>query len=209
MPSLHSASSCQSLVNQALGVSANNIAESSSKPRIHGTKTRRSPTSCTDSLTTSASKTRSSSSRESQRPVGNIAEAASSETPAPTPPKTHSSNTSPCPTCNQPSPNIHRDQVAPREDDFLFGHTAFSMADAPVPGGYEPVVSLPIALFIPPRHIPELWNFPDPQPPCPAPNSQEADLEGDWYWYTLQCYLAESYTEDPYPLRCRLHFRQT
>ncbi|EPS40088.1 hypothetical protein H072_6105 [Dactylellina haptotyla CBS 200.50] len=211
MSSPRSTSSLQSLAYQALGVSGSStISGNGSKSKTHDARENsyHLPKTLADSSIASLSTTRSGSSRKSRHPVGNVAEAASPETFAPSTPQCLNINTSSCPTCNQPS-LLYNQRENSRADVLLFAHTAFSMADAPVPDGCEPVVSLPIALFIPPRHIPELWKFPTPQPSDHASNLRDADPgNGAWYQYTLQNYLAESYSEDPYPLRCRLHFRQ-
>ncbi|KAK6522647.1 hypothetical protein TWF281_002083 [Arthrobotrys megalospora] len=202
MSSSRSASSIHSLINQALGVSGNIVPDDSiSKSLDARTNRSRSPqTSYADfSAAGSLNETRSGSVRISPRPAGNITEAASPETSAATAPLHLQFNTFSHQTPLNNTQHLHH-QGGEDGNALLFSH-AFSTADTPVRDGYEALVSaIPIALFIPPRHIPELWIFPAPQPSDPNSN-----LRADPY--TLQRYLAESYTEDPYPFRCRLQLR--
>ncbi|KAF3934235.1 hypothetical protein ABW20_dc0109752 [Dactylellina cionopaga] len=199
MSSPRSRSSLQSLVAQALGVS--NISANSSI----SDKTAKSKSIADLHVAASPNETQPGSIRNPQDPVGTIAGTALPETSgAPAPPYLQF-NTSVCQTYNQTSLNhVHNEDII---DSILPStHSVFSAADVPVPGGYGPVVSIPIALSIPPRHIPVLWVFPAPQPSDPDLNMQEADPEDEGrYQYTLRRYLTESDAEDSYPFMCRLH----
>ncbi|KAJ6264476.1 hypothetical protein Dda_0622 [Drechslerella dactyloides] len=186
-------------------------------------------------FTPSPNDLRSSSIRVSQhrRPSGTVTDAAPSETSAvDTPLHAQSNINTQSQSCLR---NRERERSLPAQfvatsschDDvhvhvhvhvqggpLLLSHTSFSASDVPVPGGYEAAVSLPIALFIPPRHIPELRFFPTPPPPPSRPSDADSNLRSEAgpedesrYPYAVGRYLAESYAEDPYPMRSRLHLR--
>ncbi|KAK6340338.1 hypothetical protein TWF730_002101 [Orbilia blumenaviensis] len=202
MSSTRSASSIHSFINQALGVSGNTVSDDSiSKSLDARTSRSRSPQSSYADFSGAASpnETRSGSVRILQHPLGNITEAASPETSAGIAPQHQQFNTFSHQTPLDNPQHLHRG--GENGNALLFSH-AFSTADTPVRVSYEELVSsLPIALFIPPRHNPELWIFPDPQS-----SDSNSNLRADPY--TLQRYLAESYPEDPYPFRCRLQLRR-
>ncbi|RVD86852.1 uncharacterized protein DFL_005106 [Arthrobotrys flagrans] len=203
MSSSRSPSSIHSFINQALGVSGTTTSDNSISKSLDA-RTNPSPrspqtTSADFSAVASPNETRSGSVRISQHPLGNITEAASTETSAGIAPQHLQFNTFSHQTPLDNSQHLHQGG-GENWSALLFSH-AFSTADTPVRDGYEALVSsMPIALFIPPRHIPELWIFPAPQSSDPNSNLRTDP-------YTLQRYLAESYTEDPYPFRCRLQLR--
>lgn len=82
----------------------------------------------------------------------------------------------------------------PSPAELLISHTAFSTAIIPTSDfeTYDGVSFLPIALFVPSPHIPDIQFM-------PSSTFHPRD-------YAIRRYLAESLPEDPYPLRCRLHF---
>ncbi|KAF3162279.1 hypothetical protein TWF106_004088 [Orbilia oligospora] len=204
MSSPHSASSIHSLINQALGVSGNttsdNFISKALDARTNASSRSPQTTYADFSIIASPNETRSGPIGISQHPLGNITEAASTETSAGIAPQHLQFNTFSHQTPLNNPQYLHLGGGESR-NALLFSHT-FTTADTPVRDGYEALVSsMPIALFIPPRHIPELWIFPAPQ----SSDDLNSDLRTDPY--TLQRYLAESYTEDPYPFRCRLQLR--
>ncbi|KAF3939174.1 hypothetical protein ABW19_dt0209660 [Dactylella cylindrospora] len=195
------------LIAQALSVSDSSwstISDNSLASQTHdaGTKPFHPPNNSATASAHFANETLSDSVRKSQRqhdPLGNVSGPASPK-PSAAPPHLQS-NTSPSPP--PPSTASRSSSTTPSLNiDLLVSHTAFSTADTPVPYGYDAVSYLSIALFIPSAHFPELLPSTSTAP-VPA---GELGFRGDER-YPIRRYMAESFTEDPYPLRCRMHLR--